>query len=82
MTPEKLGEILSHMYHAAPKGEATTMIHMFGIKYADAIRDCGAPVAEIIRVSGLSDSYNTEVSKGVRLARYVVPRADQDGSHS
>ena len=50
------------------------MIHLFGIKYADEIRDCGVPVTTIVRLSGLPHSYNTEVSKGVRLARYVVPR--------
>ena len=75
MTPDELGRTLSEMYRDAPDGEATTMIHLFGIKYADEISDCGASVTEIVRLSGVSDSYNTEVSKGVRLARYVVPRA-------
>ncbi len=74
MTPIELGRILSEMYRDAPEGEATTMIHLFGIRYADEIGDCGAPVTEIVRLSGLPASYNTEVSKGVRLARYVVPR--------
>ena len=74
MTPTELGRILSEMYRDAPKGEATTMIHLFGIRYADEIWNCGAPVTEIVRLSGLRTSYNTEVSKGVRLARYVVPR--------
>ena len=75
MTPEKLADILSVMYQDAPDGEATTMIHLFGVKYADEIHDCGATVTEIVRLSSLSDSYNAEVSKGMRLARYVVPRA-------
>ena len=74
MTPDELARTLSEMYHDAPDGEATTMIHLFGIKYADEIRDCGAPVTEIVRLSGLRNSYSTEVYKGVRLARYVVPR--------
>ena len=75
MTPEELGNTLSSMYHNAPKGELTTMIHLFGIKYADEIRDCGATATEIVRLSGLQDSYKAEVSKGVRLARYVMPRS-------
>ena len=75
MTPDELGRTLSEMYGAAPEGEATTMIHLFGIKYADEIRGCGASVTDIVRLSDLSNSYNAEVSKGVRLARYVVPRA-------
>ena len=75
MTPEELGNTLSNMYHDASQGELTTMIHLFGIKYADEIRDCGATATEIVRLSGLHDSYKTEVSKGVRLARYVMPRS-------
>ena len=74
MTPDELACTLSEMYHDAPEREATTMIHLFGIKYADEIRDCGAPVTEIVRLSSLPNTYSTEVSKGVRLARYVVPR--------
>ena len=76
MTPKELGDILSSMYDNAPDNEATTMIHLFGIKYADDIRHCGASASEIVRLSSLSNKYNAEVSKGVRLARYVVPRAD------
>ena len=75
MTPEELGCILSEMYRDAPEGEATTMIHLFGIKYAAEIRDCSASVTEIVRLSGLHKSYNAEVSKGVRLAHYVAPGA-------
>ena len=75
MTPNKLGATLFNMYSGALHGEKTTMIHLFGIKYADDIHDCGASVAEIVRLSVIDESYNTEVSKGVRLARYVVPRA-------
>ena len=74
MTPDKLARTLSKMYYDAPKGEKTTMIRLFGIKYADEIRDCEASVTEIVRLSGLRNSYNTEVSKGIRLARHVVPR--------
>ena len=74
MTPDKLARTLSKMYHHAPKGEKTTMIRLFGIKYADEIRDCEASVPEIVRLSGLCNSYHTEVSKGIRLARHIVPR--------
>ena len=55
------------------------MVHLFGIKYADEIRNCGASVAEIVRLSALSHTtYATEVSKAVKLARYVVLRPDCD----
>ena len=75
MTPQELGKILSDMYQAAPNGEKSTMVHLFGIRYADAIQHCGVSVEEIIDLSVLGRSYNTEVRKGMRLARYVVPRA-------
>ena len=74
MRPEELGRTLFEMYHGAQKGEKTTMIHLFGIKYADEIRNCGASVPEITRLSDVGENYATEVSKGVRLARHVVPR--------
>ena len=77
MTPDELARTLSAMYNNAPEHEATTMIHLFGINYAAEILECGAPVTEIVSLSGLRKSYHTEVSKGVRLARYVVPRTEQ-----
>lgn len=75
MTPDKLGTTLFDMYEGALHGEKTTMIHLFGIKYADEIRDSGALVPEIVRLSGIDESYSTEVHKGIRLARYVAPRS-------
>ena len=74
MTPQELADTLSRMYLDAPVSESTTMIHLFGIRYADEIRTCGASVTEIVHLSQLSDSYNREVSKGVKLARYVMSR--------
>ncbi len=54
-----------------------TMIHLFGIKYADEIEVCGATPAKLCRMAGLRESYNAEVSKGRRLAGFVElkPRA-------
>lgn len=74
MTPEELAKALSDMHDSARQGEKPTMIRLFGIKYADKIRDCGASVAEIVRLSSVRDSYNAEVSKGIQLARYVIIR--------
>ncbi len=72
MTTDTLATTLFDMYSGARHGEKTTMIHLFGIKYADDIRDCGASVAEIVRLSSIEESYVTEVHKGIRLARYVT----------
>ena len=76
MEPQELADILSHWYRHAPEGDSTTMIRLFGIVYVDEIGKCGATVSEIVRLSDISDKYNAEVSKGMRLARYVTVRPD------
>ena len=74
MTPEKLAGILSRMYHNARDGESTTMIRLFGIKYADKIEACDKSPEDIVRLSGIKkDSYGTEVRKGMKLAPHVIP---------
>ena len=71
MDIEELGRKLREMYDSAPHGERTTMIHLFGITYAEKI---GKRAGEIVASSGIGDSYNTEVRKGVRLSKYVEVR--------
>ncbi|MDE0048198.1 MAG: hypothetical protein OXO52_00310 [Rhodospirillales bacterium] len=79
MTSAELADTLSRMHHRAADGDKAVMVHLFGIRYADEIRHCGASVAEIVRLSALSHTtYATEVSKGVKLARYVSLRSDCD----
>ena len=66
------------MYEAGRgKDLMVTMIHLFGIKYADEIDVCGATPTELCRMAELRESYNAEVSKGRRLAPFVElkPRA-------
>ena len=41
MTINELGSALNDMYHNASKGEVVAMIHLFGIKYASEIKQCG-----------------------------------------
>ena len=60
-----------------PRHEKTAMTHLFGIKYADAIRECGASVDEIVRLSGAPHSHSVTVYDGMKLARHVVPRDDR-----
>lgn len=69
MTEKELSETLAEMYNNALKGESVSMIHLFGIIYADEIKKYG--VKEIVEGSGLNASYGTEVSKGIKLAKYV-----------
>ncbi len=72
MTGQEAGRKLREMYDSAPYGEQVAQIHLFGIKYADELE--GLTNAEIVRHSGLYESYITEVAKGRRLAKYVRPR--------
>tara|TARA_B110000046_G_scaffold44038_2_gene49043 strand:+ start:2804 stop:3031 length:228 start_codon:yes stop_codon:yes gene_type:complete len=73
MTLNELGEKLSKMYNNAPKGDAVTMIYLFGIKYANQIKENNYSKKDIIKQSGISKSYFTELTKAIKLATYVTP---------
>ena len=62
---------LSGMYHQAEKGEQSMNIRLFGIKYANQIKASNFSTCEIAEAAGLSRSYGTEISKGVKLSKYV-----------
>ena len=67
---EELGKILSEMYNSSEN--KTTAIHMFGLKYAEAIMNSSASVVDIVKKSSVSDSYHTEVSKGIRIYESIL----------
>lgn len=68
----ELGNKLKNMYENAPNGESVVMIHIFGIKYANEIKQNGFTSSDVIRAAGLNSSYATEVHKGMKLAKYVI----------
>jgi len=72
MNLNELGGKLKEMYRNASKGEAVAMIHLFGIKYAAEIKNSEFSKKEIIEVSGISASFLTELTKGIKLAEYVI----------
>lgn len=74
MTINELGKILKEMYENAPNGYQVANIHLFGVKYADIILDNNYKAIEIVRVSGIYESYAAEVSKGIKLSKFVIPR--------
>lgn len=74
MTLNELGTKLGEMYNKAPKGDSTAMIHLFGIKYADEIKNSEYSQKDIIKQSGIPASYFAELNKGVKLAVYVKPK--------
>jgi hypothetical protein len=71
MNQETLGQILRDMYNNAKKGEQVAHIHLFGIKYGSVIIENRYSMKEIIDFSGIHTSYQTELSKGVKLSKYV-----------
>ena len=66
-----LGKILRNMYDCAPKGYQSTMVHIFGIKYGRVIKQNRFDIKMIVKYSGISSAYHTEVSKGVKLGDWV-----------
>ncbi|WP_226528162.1 hypothetical protein [Metabacillus niabensis] len=71
MTVAELGKKLKEMYNSAPDKEQVTFIHLFGIKYGEEILRNHYSIAEIVSISGIKDSYKTEVRKGINLSKYV-----------
>ena len=76
MTINDLGAILNEMYEKAAVGEKVAMIHLFGIKYAEEIRTQNYNSKDIIKASKIKESYSTELSKGMNLAKYVEIKTD------
>jgi hypothetical protein len=74
MTVNELAGILKRMYSTAPHGYQVANIHLFGVKYASIILTNNYKVSDIVKASGINLSYAAEVSKGIKLATYVVPK--------
>jgi hypothetical protein len=74
MTEKELGRILREMYDKAPHRYQVANIHLFGVKYAPIINSNSYSIKEIVEASGLNSSYSTEVNKGIKLSKYVVPK--------
>lgn len=77
MTIYVLGNVLKEMYQTSPKGQQVTNIHTFAIYYAKAIEENRIGKKEILKVAGLPESYQTEISKGINLAAYVEVKQGQ-----
>jgi hypothetical protein len=53
----------------AKKGDVVVTIHLFGIEHADVLK--GLDLRALAARAGISETYGTELRKGVRLADYV-----------
>jgi hypothetical protein len=58
-----------------------SLVHLFGIKYANEIREGGASPKDIVVAAGMSESYGVEVNKGINLAKYVQVRNEAAPPH-
>ncbi len=75
MTVNDLGKILKTMYNNTPTGYQVANIHFFVVKYGEIILRNNYSVRDIIYASGLKQSYMTEVNKGIKLSKYVIPKS-------
>lgn len=73
MTESELAKELKGMYEKGISSkEQTTMIHLFGIKYADVIKKHKYKPKNILKSAGMPESYKVEINKGIKLAKYVT----------
>ena len=71
MNESEPAQILRSMYQNAPIGERKTAIHLFGIKYAEEPSSRDVSSTRVAALSGIGDSYYTEINNDARLAKYV-----------
>lgn len=71
MDGKTLAGILRERYQGARRNEAACQIHLFGIQYAEELRQCAWPLRDIVKESGIGMGYLSEVNKGIKLAQYV-----------
>jgi len=74
MNINELAKRLHNMYTNAPDGDQVAMIHLFRIKYGEIIVKNNYKATEIVCLSGIRPAYTTEVSKGIKLSKYVLLR--------
>jgi|WetSurMetagenome_2_1015567.scaffolds.fasta_scaffold07594_7 hypothetical protein len=72
MTINELGTKLAKIYANAQKGYKVTSIYLFGIKYANVIIENRYSPKDIILAARLKDSYSTELSKALKLSKFVT----------
>ncbi|MFA5660022.1 MAG: hypothetical protein WC968_01310 [Bacilli bacterium] len=62
-------EILKKMYNEAPDGYQMTMLHMFGIRYGDDLKNYS--IKNLAFEATGKDFLNVEIGKGIKLSKFV-----------
>lgn len=78
MTEYLLGRVLRKMYDNASRGLQVASIHVFSIYFADVMEKGQLSKKEILKAADLPETYQTEISKGMNLARFVDPKKEID----
>ena len=76
MNEKGLANELKKRYKKAARNQTILVIDLFGIEYGELIRTEHYSIKRIVQLSGIGESYITEVTKAVKLSKYVV-LADQ-----
>ena len=66
--------MLRHVHQNAPQGKKVVYVHLFGIRYADELRDL--PCARLIDLADVPTSYYMELWRARNLAEYVEIKED------
>jgi hypothetical protein len=74
----ELVQILKSMYKNSAKNESTNALRLFGVNYAMEIKNCQQSIIFITTSAGLSKNYYVEISKGIKLAKYVKCKSNID----
>jgi hypothetical protein len=74
MTIDEAAKLLKDMVERGKAANETVVhIHLFGIMYASEISGMSLP--ELTQRAGISETYKTEIRKGMNLAAYVQARS-------
>lgn len=80
MTAHELARQLRSMYVNAPPGHKTTMMQLFGIRFAAEMRNCGESPQRILDLANIGRTSPVTIHDGIRLAEYVVPKRSDRGT--
>lgn len=75
MTRQDVVNKLSQLYLHAKDREKAVTIHLFGIRYAEFLKGKGS-IKKIAEEAGIPVSYATEISKGMKLSKFVEVNSD------
>lgn len=74
MTIEEAAKLLKTMVQQGKaNNEIVVHVHLFGIRYAEEI--AGMSLQELTERAGISETYKTEIRKGMNLSRHVQVRS-------